>query len=222
MHKSHFMSHAKILLPISLEHHHFPGTLVREYSASDGSDAVYSFKPLPPELSNGPLDPWELRQEFLTWPPKDWAIFVDWFGKVGRFGISEKLFAEWQQLIEKALLTPPETWDELKTEFSPQLVDQLFRAPQLRFNWKANPPSVSLNSSEVIEIIIATVQVDALNNERFRVCARQDCNRPPFRVESRRKIYCSPDCAHLVAVRNSRARKAGQAGKPKTDSKNKR
>ena len=37
-----------------------------------------------------------------------------------------------------------------------------------------------------------------------RVCARKDCVSDPFMPGPHNKIYCSPKCAHLVAVRRNR------------------
>jgi hypothetical protein len=61
--------------------------------------------------------------------------------------------------------------------------------------------------------MVATIKVEKLHGATFKECARPDCKNPPFRVEARQKIFCSSDCAHLVAVRNSRKRAQERAEK---------
>ena len=45
-----------------------------------------------------------------------------------------------------------------------------------------------------------------LSGVEFRWCARPDCNQMFRKETGHDKIYCSPECAHLTAVRASRAR----------------
>jgi hypothetical protein len=52
---------------------------------------------------------------------------------------------------------------------------------------------------------------DLLEKSPYRYCARSDCpdhnpTKTPFRANRRDQIYCSQYCAHLVSVRNRRAK----------------
>jgi hypothetical protein len=72
-----------------------------------------------------------------------------------------------------------------------------------------------------IDAIVASIQIDKLRGAEFRYCARSDCTEP-FQVESRHeRIYCSTDCAHYMAVKNSRARAEKNKGRQQTAKKQK-
>jgi hypothetical protein len=103
---------------------------------------------------------------------------------------------------------PAKDWRSLAEQFAPRKVSQLIGPLRILFDWQRDVPAAKVVLPDSLTAIIATIQVDALQGAEFRVCARHDCKSPPFRVEARHKIYCNTDCAHLVAVRNSRKRAA--------------
>ena len=154
-----------------------------------------------------PFDPWQLRDDFLGWRIEDWqAFFFMAGGWSGSPYITQSDFAEWQQLLREALVRPAKDWRSLAGQFAPGKVSKLTGSLRILFDWRRTFPAAKVVLPDSLTAIIATIQVDALQGAEFRVCARHDCKSAPFRVEARHKIYCSIDCAHLVAVRNSRKR----------------
>lgn len=204
------MSHTKITIPITVKHLESPVGLepvsLNEWLKSPDT-ASHRFIP---ETRNpyGPFDPWELREVFLSWPEEDWEGFIEMAGAFGTFRISKKDFAEWKTVLNEALVHPVSEWGRIRMKSDPRKVGKLFAPLPISFEWNGETPSAVIQTSKTLEAIIATIQLDKLQGSTFRICARADCNNPPFKVESRHKIYCSFDCAHLVAVRNSRAREA--------------
>jgi len=193
------MSQPRVTLPVVLEH----------YGSAVIAKAVASLN-LPVPYEPGPSDPWELRDQFLTCVPEECEGFVERTGAFGLAQFSKNDFVEWQNLVREALLRDPWKWRELKSQFDRTKVRRLFEPQQITFAWDAAmAPSAKILTTDTLAAVIATLQVDVLRGAKFKVCARTDCVNPPFRVEAHRnKIYCSTECGHLVAVRNSRARVA--------------
>lgn len=211
MHKTQFMSQTRLTLPVTVEHLETRGDLrpvsLRDYWRNPDS-AKFRFVYEAEARPNGPFDPWKLRDDFLAWPPEDWEAFVYMAGSFGTFRISKNDFLEWQKLLRESLVRPPREWKMLKSEFDPKKVGELFAALPFSFEWDGPAPVARIRTGRTLQAIIATIQLDALKGAQFRVCVRSDCISLPFKVEARHKIYCSPECAHLVAVRNQRARDA--------------
>lgn len=212
------MSQEKVTIPITVGHSELPGALYSgtgRVPSPDSDTARFQFMPnsdLPP---HGPFDPWKLRDDFLSWPIEDWKSFVSLTGSFGPFQVSKRDFERWQNFLKAALVCPPGKWKTLRGKFGIpggkiRLVEPAF---SVRFEWNGNSPIARITTNNSLEAIIATIWVDALQGAEFRTCARPDCKNPPFRIEARQKIYCSSDCAHLVAVRNSRKRARKGAGR---------
>jgi hypothetical protein len=211
------MSQTKVTLPITLEYVEIPSN-VKPISLRDALErpesAEYCFLPRK-GYKYRPFDPWELRRDFLKWPPELWEGFVEMAGSLGTIRISQNGFAEWQAMLREALLRHPREWRDFETRFDRQKVRMLFRPLPIGFVWDGDAPEARIALSGALLIIIATIQLDVLRAAQFRACARTDCRNPPFEVETRRKIFCSPECAHLVAVRRSREpgrKKGGKRG----------
>ena len=214
------MSHANITIPVTVKYSEWPGHL-RAVSLRDLKNpetAEFRFiagKSLP---RCGPFDPWQLRKEFLSWPLDSWQGFVAMAGNFGLFRISMKSFEQWQKMLREALILPAREWMALEAKFQiPRAQIRLSVQPRIAFDWEGETPQAIIFAQSALEAIIATIQIDKLIGAEFRICARHDCKNPPFRVESRQKIFCSMECAHLVAVRKSRERAA--AAKSKTTKK---
>ena len=210
MHKAQFMSQIRLTLPIVLKHHESPVTTrlvsLRDL-LEDADSAQHRFVP-DSRGPYGPFEPWQLREDFLSWVPEYWQGFVEMAGQFGTFRISKNDFVEWQQLLREALLRHPREWRKLESRFDRRKVSKLFEPLPMSFAWDVAVPTARICTTTALTAIIATIQLDVLRGAEFKVCARADCPNPPFKVETRHKIYCSPECAHLVAVRNSRARAA--------------
>jgi len=226
MHKTHFMSQ-NISLPISLlplvwkradlrpvskkEAWQNPdSTAVRYYCHSEQDACDY-------------FDPWQLRDDFLGWRIEDWhGFFYMAGGWSNSFGITQRDFAEWQQLLKEALVRPAKDWKSLTAQFAPKKVSKLTGPLPILFDWQGDVPLAKVVLTDSLVAILATIQVDALRGAEFRICARHDCKSAPFRVEARHKIFCSSDCAHLVAVRKSRERAANAKTTKKAPSRKQR
>jgi hypothetical protein len=223
------MSQAKITIPVTVSKLHSETAdtepVSDQFFAEERGDEQYRF--IEPEYRStygprtyGPFDPWSLRSEFLGWKLREWRFF---FGMAGAFGtalITRDDFEEWQRLMRKALLVPNRKWKSLSGEFDPEKVSRLGES-LIRFDFDAEPATATLVGLSPLDSMIASIQLDKLQQAKFRVCARTDCTGPPFKVPTRQKIYCSSKCAHLAAVRADRARKADSAKpiKRKTRSK---
>ncbi len=158
-----------------------------------------------------PINPWQLRDRFLSWPLEDWQHFFEISGKwdVGALSnvFSKGDFAEWQRLLKAALVCQARDWKTLKHTFNAQKAIFLRFPLPIIFEWDGEVPAVRIVGQNALTLMIATIQIDKLQGASFRECARHDCKNAPFRVEARQKIYCTQECAHLVAVRRSRERK---------------
>lgn len=181
---------------------------MKQFLDNPTSDQVeYRFMSL--ETACEPLDLWQLRDDFLGWRLEDWSGFFAMAGGwQGCFRISQRDFGEWQGLLRAALLCPAQEWKSLSQRFNSKKVAKLIGPMRFVFDWHGVVPRAKAILPDSLSAIIATLQIDALNGAKFRICARHDCKSAPFKVEARHKIYCSSECAHLVAVRNSRERDA--------------
>jgi hypothetical protein len=214
MHKSHYMSQERITLPFILDDlHPVPARLEpvnrRECLRNPGA-ARFRFADEKAGKSGMPVNPWELRDRFLSWPLDDWQRFFEisgeWDVRVFSRVLSRDDFAEWQRLLRTALVR--RDWDTLAHEFDWRKVVSLRLPLSITFEWDGKVPAARIRSQNPLRAMVATIQVEKLQGATFKDCARSDCKNAPFRVEARHKIFCSSDCAHLVAVRKSRARLA--------------
>jgi hypothetical protein len=208
------MSHANITIPITAEFSWQPkylqDVLLRDYLKKNPEAAEFRFIKDKTLFRLGSVDPWELRRDFLSWPLDDWKDFIAAAGGFDRFSchrVSKEDFEQLQKLLREALIRPAQGWKSLGPEFQIQNPSFLLsEQPNIFFVWNGKIPQAFIRPQHALQAMIATIQIDKLRGAEFRVCARHDCKNPPFRVEARNKIYCSIDCAHLVAVRNSRKR----------------
>jgi len=204
------MSQSNVTLPIRVEYVETPGhmTHVSRKLEPYTPDKEYRFNRDASSLQ-GPFDPWELREYFLKWRPEDWQGFIGMTGCFGAFRVSERTFERWQRLLREALIRPAREWEAMVAEFGMSESRDLLSKPlPIRFDWRGEVPMARILTNRTLDAIIATIKVDKLQGAEFRVCSRFDCKNPPFKVEARQKKFCSSDCAHLVAVRNSRSRAA--------------
>jgi len=213
MHKAHFMSQTNVTFPVRIVYLEKQGRLElasRKELLKSPADREWRFFEDKAASLHGPFDLWELREQFLSWPPDDWQGFVEMAGTFAFFRTSQSSFETWQKLLREALIRPARDWTALEAEYR---VPHASRVPlsgplPIRFDWMGEVPIALVMAIYSVDAIVATIKLDKLQGAEFRVCARFDCKSPPFKVEARQKIYCSSDCAHLVAVRNSRSRAA--------------
>ncbi len=60
---------------------------------------------------------------------------------------------------------------------------------------------------DVFEALRASIFLARLSNSRWKRCARPDCNQLFESQSKRERLYCTPECGHLQAVREYNARK---------------
>jgi len=60
------------------------------------------------------------------------------------------------------------------------------------------------------EMMVATTHMGMLHDAHFRTCARPDCRIPFPRLSDHGQIYCSMECAHVIAQRELRKRKKSE------------
>jgi hypothetical protein len=206
------MLHRKITIPIAVEYIELPVVLrprsMKAYSKNPDT-AKFEFEEKPKSPRNGPFDPWNLRQDFLSWPLEEWKEFVLKTGRLGIHEINKDEFGRLQRVVKEALIRPAREWKTLELEFGVSIQNWTINIPKrINFDWDSEVPRACIKTFNTLDAIFATIQVDKLQGAQFRECARHDCKNPPFRVEARHKIFCSPECAHLAAVRESRKRAA--------------
>jgi hypothetical protein len=151
--------------------------------------------------------------------PEDALAFVNHFGdpSIGDWGaITFSDFRALQNVVRIVMRTPLSEWPpkDLSIERSgirDMVVNEhgaLFGVNPWRISllWDMTPPVFVHETYAGIEACCAQVFFEKLSGVEFRWCARADCG-AMFRKETGHdKIYCTPDCAHLAAVRASRAR----------------
>jgi CGNR zinc finger protein len=135
---------------------------------------------------------------------EDALVFVNRFGspaaeilKWGEISFSE--FIALQKLVRTAALTPLSEWPpkELSIGLNPE---------RLALRWDTTPFTFVHETDMGIEACCAQVFFEKLSGVEFRWCARPDCDEMFRKETGHDKIYCSPECAHLMAVRANRAR----------------
>jgi len=206
MNKSHNMSQIKIpSAPVSvLKRSTGNSTWVME-PTKKGSDMLLSRIHL--SYNSGPpaFDGREYLEAFMAVrEPSDALGFVNRFGSPGA-GIdmwSKITFTEFgalQDLVRAVAQTPLSEWPpkELSIWLNPE---------RLALQWDTLPFTFVHETDMGIEACCAQVFFEKLSGIEFRWCARGDCDKMFRKETGHDKIYCSTECAHLMAVRASRAR----------------
>jgi hypothetical protein len=112
---------------------------------------------------------------------------------------------EIQSLVKDAAVLDVAHWPSLKDKYLESYVDPLLFCPKFEIAWLARPPAIWCKTPNALEAIGTVLRLQKLNGEDFRHCSRADCDQI-YRVASHHeRKFCSPACAHLVAVRQSRA-----------------
>jgi hypothetical protein len=184
MNKSHNMSQIKVTLPVTIE-------IARHLLKRRGN-----------------VDPWELRDSFLSWPAENWKAFGEIEDTFRGEIVTKERFAMFQNLFREALVLPAKRLDTLLSKYEKLTATLLAMPLTTHFDFEGEIPVARISVNDEIQAMMTTIKLDKLLGAEFRVCARADCTKPPFRLGKRLKEYCSYDCAHLVAVRRNRERAA--------------
>jgi hypothetical protein len=136
--------------------------------------------------------------------PRDALAFVHRFGspaaEIDKWAsITFSEFQALQELVRTVANTPLSEWPpkELSIGLNPE---------RLALRWDTIPFTFVHETDMGIEACCAQVFFEKLSGVEFRWCARPDCNQMFRKKTGHDKIYCGPECAHLTAVRASRAR----------------
>jgi hypothetical protein len=103
-------------------------------------------------------------------------------------------YSKWEPLVEAA---GSDRWWGVADILVPLKVE---------VRWDDRPPSLELRTPFVVRVISGVLQLKELRGQRFRSCARQDCGQIYEITSTHERLYCTSECAHLVAVRRSRNR----------------
>jgi len=180
------------------------------------------------------VDPWDARADFLNESNKlldfhEYEGLTYCYGQFGRDSADlqfevpetgrpihvltaseaeERDVREWYELLRMAMTIPMNEWPSLGSKFPARKMNILLQPLPIKLEWIEGKPVGTMILRTLIDAVIASIQIDKLRGAEFRYCARPDCKKP-FQIESRHeRIYCSTDCAHYMAVKNSRARAA--------------
>ena len=112
---------------------------------------------------------------------------------------------EIQSLVKDAAVLDVADWPSLMDRYLESYVDPLRFCPKFQVEWDSTPPFIWCKTPNALEAIGVVLRLQKLNGTRFRYCSRADCDQIYRVATHHQRKYCSPACAHLVAVRQSRA-----------------
>jgi hypothetical protein len=165
------------------------------------------------------LDVYEVRDRFFSIATPEQGL--QFFQQCGAFGIEHAVtfgfrgglsfadLVQWQSLLKSCRTHEPDTWSALT---KPYELLKYAKAIQIMPDFSirlTSPLRLQVRCNFVRDAIIAANYLDKLQDIRSDECARRDCRRVFNRESGHQRKYCSSDCAHLEAVRRSRAKKAG-------------
>lgn len=170
-------------------------------------------------------DGWEVRRRFLmARTPQEALGFVNAIGDFYLFhGFSYAAFQSTQRYVARCMMTPDtSTWSakdpnvrELYLKDRVALSNYIDYPPKPWLRLHRRHPIALLVSSGALEVIWATLWLDRFLGAQYGACAKPDCWKRFFKITSRHsRKYCSPECAHVMAVRKSRERDQERSAKP--------
>jgi hypothetical protein len=175
------------------------------------------------EYMRGDLYPeregWEVRQRFLAVTSPSEAL--DFLNAVSRFSLFSRFmrwreaplrfdhFVRLQTFTKQAVQTEIDRWDFTPLRCFSKEIRELFETwPNVAIALYEGIPISFVITYSAMEAIAATLHIDKVIGTTYRFCKREGCP-VSFPLGSQRtRIFCSYECAHLQAVRNSRAKKA--------------
>lgn len=122
-------------------------------------------------------------------------------------------YLEWRSLIRRAMRTKMNDWPKLIRKFPAAKVNLLCQPMPLTVQWHNGRPKGVIQCLDILQAVIATLQVDALMGAEYRFCACQGCSKS-FKVKRKDQRYCSDVCKHRQVVRDSRNRERRSAQRP--------
>jgi hypothetical protein len=164
-----------------------------------------------------PIDVFEIRRAFFE--VDDPAQGLDLFKEYGTFddsffnddGLPAQLhfvdLIEWQAFLKLCQTSEVSQWADLVRRFRKLYgTEEILKAPEISISIES-PITIRMYCDGVLGAIKAAIYLDKLANVKASLCNRPDCTRV-FKHESRHeRKFCSPECAHLEAVRKHRSEK---------------
>lgn len=155
----------------------------------------------------GVHDPFEMFEQFMrlprasgdqvdfmnrwgAWQPQFYYFGIGGKERVNTMFVSPALLWDWHSAFAAALVGKPADW--------------LCSNPPLTFSHEATAPFSFVDTSYCEETIRAVITIKKLQGLSFGICKRHDCRIPFERTSRQKRLYCTPECAHLANVRQLR------------------
>jgi hypothetical protein len=179
-----------------------------------------------------PIDVYEIRDQFFNISEPEQGLRL--FNQYGIFGgehqssfpfqvaLSFADLLQWQKLLRECRLTEPGSWETLSKEYARLRHSSSILGAQDILIPLESPIRISLRCWCVRDAILAAIYLDKLANVKSSMCHRPDCGVVFNHESGHQRKYCTSDCAHLVAVRNERKRKAEAKSKAAKKAPNKK
>jgi len=110
------------------------------------------------------------------------------------------------QALKKKFGAPPsesaKSGQKLSFGFQTAALNQM----PMHIEWRRGGPVGVVETITGLEMMVATTHLGMLHDTHFRNCARADCRIPFPRLSDHKQIYCSKECAHVMAQRELRKR----------------
>jgi hypothetical protein len=126
-------------------------------------------------------------------PPKGWLRLSD--------------IRWWQNWLKDVSVWSLAEWKKW-SEDNPRLDYLLSSHPSVGLYFSEKIPVGVVRCDTSLETILSLIKIEKVCGSEYRHCARKDCPEIYLITSGHERLYCSTDCAHLVAVRNSRNKKA--------------
>jgi hypothetical protein len=164
-------------------------------------------KPIPGDVAK---NAWSMRAEFFGLEEDSYAIvtFLNRWGlwNTGRGYITGLGYPT----FPFSLVFPQYLWEKRERYLSALAGTArawLSSALPLTFSRIDKPPYFLVERFYCEDAIQATITIDHLSDVKFGICKRNDCRKLFQRVTQQKRLYCSPECAHLANVRKLRNKK---------------
>jgi hypothetical protein len=109
--------------------------------------------------------------------------------------------------LKKRFGTPPPSGAKSIQRLAFGLQTSRMNELPMHIEWKRGCAFAVVETITGWEMLVATTHLDLLRHADFESCARADCGIPFARLSDHNQIYCSTECAHVVAQRALRQRK---------------
>jgi hypothetical protein len=111
------------------------------------------------------------------------------------------------RMLKERFAPPPGPDAKSSEKLAFGLQNRMMNDFPLRFEWRRGRAFGVVETISGREMVLATTHMDLLRHAEFKDCARKDCAIPFPRISDHDQIYCSPDCAHVMAQRALRERR---------------